>query len=46
MGFQLTTIATNDKNMKTKIESFKSILPGIADEDTSFDKENLVSYGK
>lgn len=29
-----------------KVESFKSIIPGLTDEDTSFDKENLVSYGK
>lgn len=46
MGFQLTTITTTDKNMKTKIESFKSILPGFSDEDGQFDKENLVSFGK
>ena len=46
MGFQPTTITTNDQNMKTKIESFKSILPGIGEDDISFDKENLVSFGK
>jgi ATP-dependent protease ClpP protease subunit len=32
--------------MKTKIESFKGLLPGLSDEDGQFDKENMVSYGK
>ena len=32
--------------MNRQIENFKSIIPGLGDDDNQFDKENLVSYGK
>lgn len=39
-------IQQHRQTVMNRIESFKSIIPGLTEEDAQFDKENLVSYGK